>query len=587
MAANPLVKDFVTRVRAGLSITRDLTALPNWICENTRSPGDRNKPWSFEGHEFQRGILADPSTDLVIRKCAQVGLSEISVRMILGITSIYQGITAIFTLPTSSEAGLFAKGRFDPVISASPYLSENIERDTDNVSVKKIGQSFIYIRGTYTTRAAISIPASCLTSDEIDFSSQEALSAYTSRLGHTAEHQVIRRRFSTPTVTGFGVSQLFEESRQSWYGVRCDHCGKWETPRFLEDVVVPGYDRDLLDLEREDLLDSRYQFKNAYVRCPGCHSPLSTANLADPSKRMWIAAYPERDMAGYQVQPIDLIGIVPVYRTLKNIQNYARRADFFNFAVGAPYEDADTSFVKSAVLEAHQLQWVQPRANAAVNTVIGLDVGKTSHLVVARPAEGGKLHVLHVERIKSLTNETLPERVAQLYEWYGAKCLVIDAMPEFSLALGVMDRLPRAKAFACYFTGAKPALSFISDLNEEERVVKVDRNAVISDTARLVNGGKILFPRCPEQSHVIEHLCAIKRVKRPNAKGVEVETWINTGPDHYGFALFYARTAQQLLGYQLNRDLVPSLPLPTRARIGGNTQTQPANLGYLDRRLHG
>jgi hypothetical protein len=47
-----LSKDFLTRLKAGLSKARDLTELPRWVCENTRDPKDESKPFSFDGHEF-------------------------------------------------------------------------------------------------------------------------------------------------------------------------------------------------------------------------------------------------------------------------------------------------------------------------------------------------------------------------------------------------------------------------------------------------------------------------------------------------------------------------------------------------------
>ena len=205
-----LARSFIERVRAGLSGGVDLSRLSQWICRNTRHQKYPDRHWNFKEHEFQIGIVNDSSNDMVVKKCSQVGLSEVSVRSTLGMIDIKPNSTAIYTLPTGGFATTFVKSRFDPVITDSPELRQKMDPETDNTSLKRIGGSFLYIRGTFTQTAAISVPADILIHDEVDFSDPLTLTSFTSRLGHVKEEDVIRRRFSTPTVSGFGVSLPFE-----------------------------------------------------------------------------------------------------------------------------------------------------------------------------------------------------------------------------------------------------------------------------------------------------------------------------------------------------------------------------------------
>ena len=578
---------FLARVKAGISIGRDLSHLAQWLEENTRHPKDRSKPWSFAGHEYQIDILSDASNDLVAKKPAQVGFSEISVRAALGIIDIFQHSTAIYTLPTASDASLFAKSRFDPVIEASEELKAKVHKDTDNTSVKKIGDSFLFIRGTFTQRAAISIPADILIHDEVDFSDHDTLTSFTSRLGHVREEDIIKRRFSTPTVSGYGVSGLFADSKQYWRAVKCDSCFTWQIPVFLQDVIIPGYDNDIMKLEKEDLDDGRYDFDKSYVSCPSCHAPLTVANLADPSKREWVAKYPDMQRAGYQVQSFDLPQINTIRRTLRSIRDYKRKSDWVNFAIGQEYEDADTSFVKAAVERGQRLAWIEPHANAATGTVVGIDVGKTSWIVVGKQVSARQFNVLHHERVKTLEGDDLVRRAVEIFSWYGAEMLVIDAAPEWSQAKKVVSALPAGKAFACYYGSAqKPTMSHILDTDEEAGVVKVDRTSLISDTAKEMNAGNILMCRCPESPTMLAHLDVVKKIRRPNAKGIDQEVWVNSGdrPDHYAHALFFARAANYLLNYQFKESVVPALPLPAKVRIGGTSQENERPRSFLDRR---
>jgi hypothetical protein len=583
---DPLAKAFMTRVKAGLSKARDLSGLADWMVENTRHPKDNAKQWSFQDHEFQIGILSDPSNDLVVKKCAQRGLSEICVRMALGLIDIYQHSTAIYTLPTATDASLFAKGRFDPVINNSPELLARVDKDVDNTSMKKIGDSHLYIRGTFTQKAAISIPADILIHDEVDFSDPMTLTSFTSRLGHVKEEDIIKRRFSTPTVSGYGVSGLFDESTQCWRAAKCDHCGTWQIPKFLDDVVIPGFDGGVSNLEKDDLTDARFKINEAYISCPNCKGELTVANLADPEKREWVAGYPSATRAGYQVQSFDAPTIGPIPRTIRALSDYERKADWVNFAVGQDFQDAETSFVKEAVIASHNMEWVQPRINAAQGTVVGVDVGKTSWILVAKANSSGGLDVLHYERIKLQGTETLPGRVLELFTWYGAQRCVIDAGPEWTQALAVIEKLPAGKAFACYYKmPAKPMMAFV-DVDEDTHVVMADRTAIISDMAKKVNSGQMRFCRCPDQQTMIDHLDVIKRVRRRNAKGAEVDMWINSGnrPDHYGHALFFASIANNLLHYSPKVDVVPTLPLAGKVRIGGSTTSRDDRRSYLDRK---
>ena len=348
-----LARSFIDRVRAGMSTGVNLSHMSRWICNNTRHPKDVTKHWSFDEHEFQLDIVNDSANDMVVKKCSQVGLSEVAVRSTLGMIDVNPNSTAIYTLPTGGFATNFVKSRFDPVIDSSPELRLKVDPDTDNTSLKKIGGSFLYIRGTFTQTAAISVPADILVHDEVDFSDQTTLTSFTSRLGHVKEEDIIRRRFSTPTVSGFGVSLLFEQSTQNWYAVKCSHCETWQIPLFERDVVIPGFDGNVLkDLEKEDLTDPRYQFDHAYLECPKCKQELSVANLANPERRQWVAARPGHARSGYQVQPFDVPTINPVSRTLRALDDFDRKADWVNFKVGRDFQDSETSFIAEAVEQA-------------------------------------------------------------------------------------------------------------------------------------------------------------------------------------------------------------------------------------------
>lgn len=131
------------RMRVGASQATALDEISRWIEENTYIGG---KPYSYRNHEYQRRILDSTSREVVIRKCSQVGISEMSVRKALAMCGMIKDFTTIYTLPTASFAAILAKTRVNPVIQESPYLRE-ASNGTDSIEVKQFGTSFLYLKG--------------------------------------------------------------------------------------------------------------------------------------------------------------------------------------------------------------------------------------------------------------------------------------------------------------------------------------------------------------------------------------------------------------------------------------------------------
>ena len=169
------------RLQIGASQATALDEISRWISDNTYIGG---KPYSYLNHEYQKRILDSTAREIVIRKCSQVGISEMSIRRSLAMCGMIRNFVTIYTLPTATFAATIAKTRVNPVINESPYLKE-VCTGVDSVEVKQFGNSFLYLKGAASSNAPISIPADCLVHDELDFSDPEVISQYQSRLTHS------------------------------------------------------------------------------------------------------------------------------------------------------------------------------------------------------------------------------------------------------------------------------------------------------------------------------------------------------------------------------------------------------------------
>src|SRR5690625_46124 len=107
------------------------------------------RPYSFKDREYQEKILSDTSTEVVIRKPSQVGLTEATLRLALATCAIRDHYTIIYTLPTTTLVSLMFSPRVDQVIAESPKLRAMISHESvDNKSLKEIGSSKLYMQGS-------------------------------------------------------------------------------------------------------------------------------------------------------------------------------------------------------------------------------------------------------------------------------------------------------------------------------------------------------------------------------------------------------------------------------------------------------
>ena len=141
---NPL--EHFERIRLGANNVYGLSNLADWIVKYTFL---EDKPFSFNGHEYQKDVLLDESPNVYCVKAAQTGLTEVWARWIVAAACTQRNFTIIWTFPSSSDAERFTKARLDPMITASDEAKRMISKIVDSVELKQFGKNnFVYVRGT-------------------------------------------------------------------------------------------------------------------------------------------------------------------------------------------------------------------------------------------------------------------------------------------------------------------------------------------------------------------------------------------------------------------------------------------------------
>lgn len=196
-----------------------------WVVQNYIR-GERGDVLEFRKHSFLIDIFDDWTPVQTVRKASQIGFSTMEI-----IKSFWamknRGWNIIYTLPTFSDVSQFVPSKVNAIIGHNPILQE-WTRDKDTILQKKVGNSFIYYRGTQGNKSAehkiesgvgIMFTADLLIMDEADRSDQSSLQQYESRL--EASDYKGRWYFSNPTHPNTLTQQLWEKSDQKHWFIKC------------------------------------------------------------------------------------------------------------------------------------------------------------------------------------------------------------------------------------------------------------------------------------------------------------------------------------------------------------------------------
>ncbi len=564
MGAEQKLTDFANtilhRIKLAIDTNSALRNLSEWVSTYTKLNADTY--FSFKDHEMQIDIINDTSARQFIQKCSQVGASELSARKSCGITAISKGAHIIYAFPSSKLAAKFSTSRIQPMIDFSPMLSQIRNKNAKGSEMIGLGTSFLHFGGTTgAATGAISIPASYVIIDELDFCDQEVVGKYESRLKHAKEdaygHKGMVCKLSTPTIEDFGINKGFKTSDQKHYNVTCSCCETTFAPDYFRDIVIPGYTKNIIELTPEEVDSGNLNIDDAYMACPSCGNDV-WEDLCDPSRRQWIAKNPGAITSGWQIHPWDVPKVNSIPSILRQMGGYNNIADYYNFAIGIPYSDKNNSFLLGVIESGNYAKWLESKPNDDYRKYcVGVDVGKTSHITVGFKDVNGKLNVVYMERYLARKEKLLGERVVELVKAFKSSSIVIDSAPDFSVIHYVAKKFPYKTVLACEYTGNKPKGKLSNIVPKiDDNVVSAYRTGVLNDFLVLHNSGNVLYPNKSESmtidaeiKELKTNLTNIKKVRKLTDTGDYVETFVKTGKgnDHYAHSLTYLNIACTVL----------------------------------------
>src|SRR3990167_3243007 len=317
-----------------------------WIYVN-KAINERGNPLIFKEHKFLIQPFSDLSPSQVYQKSAQMGISIMMVLKTLWMAK-FMDFNIIYTLPTFEDVRNFVPSKVNPIIANNRKIASWI-RNKDAVETKKVGKSFIFYRGTFTSKEALMLSSDLNCYDEVDRSNQEIISAYSSRLKYSEFHG--EWFFSNPSAPTAGVGEKFYKSNQYHWFIK-PSCGHWQ----------------YLDWEKNV---EPCKGGKRYV-CEKCKKFIT----GDERKRgQWIAKYPSREIHGYWINQM-----MAPWLTCDQIayeEENRDRAYFYNFILGKPYIGSDIVIDTSLILSN-----VSNSLNSKTQCIMGVDQGLKKHFVI-------------------------------------------------------------------------------------------------------------------------------------------------------------------------------------------------------------
>ncbi len=170
-----------------------------------------------------------------VMKGVQIGMSEAGFNFV-GYTIHHSPGPMMYVMPTIDMAKKFSKTRIDPMVAASPALSEKIKparsRDSGNTMFEKeFDGGILVLTGANSGSGLRGLPVRCLVLDEVDGYPASAdedgdpVTLATDRTSTFTRRKIFK--LSTPTLKETSrIGPAFREGDQRYYHVKCDACGK-------------------------------------------------------------------------------------------------------------------------------------------------------------------------------------------------------------------------------------------------------------------------------------------------------------------------------------------------------------------------
>jgi hypothetical protein len=482
--------------------------------------------YELDGHEYQVDWLQCDFRKQVFKKAAQMTVTTTNIlkclhKMIYGYYK--QGVLYLF--PTEREVTDFSKGRFQPIISSNPQITQHVI-DTDTANIKRIGNSMLYLRGARSSQKIGGIKATSsqlkgIPVDHVIFDEEDEMSPSMIHLAlQRFSHSKIQweTHISTPSIPDYGVDRAYDNSDQR---VREIKCGKCNTYTCLE-LEFPDC---LIETSTGDVVKVCMKCKNEIY----------------PINGQWVAQYPSRseEFIGWWISQLNS-KYIKAKTILDSFLNppEGNLAEVYNSMLGMAYVSADNQLTKNDVYACCGKDAMSPRfltPSQQFTTCMGIDVAsKILHVIIGYPYGENRYKIVYIGRLPDFN------AVHDIAQRYNVGCAVVDSEPE-TREVRAFQEAESYKVFLCDY---QEKLRVPKKQDERQGLITVRRTEICDQSHNLVTGGKLELPRRnPEvEQYAFEMTNIAKVLEEDEFTGDKTYKYRKLGasrPDHYRHATNY------------------------------------------------
>jgi len=483
--------------------------------DNILTPKAEKLDWN--NHQYQLDIYTDPAQRMVIKKAAQIGITTYAMIKALWFADT-NDVSVIYTFPTAGDVLDFSRARINPMIQISPHLSRVVEK-VDSVALKQLGNSFLYFRGAWSERQAISVDSDFNIHDEIDFSKPDIIDMYQERMSHS-KHKLFLA-LSTPTIPAFGIDYLYNQSDMKEWFVECPTC------KLQQILKYPGSIEGGL--------------KEARYRCITCNGTISDD---DRRNGFWRATgTKDWGVSGYHITQL-----MAPWITAKEILRKKDKAetsptaqlsgirDFYNFVLGEAYGGENQPLNRDLLLSCIQHKFDLEAGGQY--TVMGVDQGDKLHVVVYTVGDNRDPRLIHAGVYDNF------DALSNLMEQYGVVFCLVDALPNKHSARTFMMQFLGKVYLVYYNNNQKEITKWYRDEETKEYRVIADKMETLDKMASYFQNRRAILPRLSSMLDLfIRHMCNWAKDKVEKPDGRVVFEYKKLGADHFTMASNYAMMA--------------------------------------------
>lgn len=529
-----LAKDLAARFSNKLA-RASVVSPSRWAEQYRFMEGDYNGPWSFKHFPWLRGMHNSLHEVNIGQKSAQMGYSETMLNLAFFNLDVLKR-HVLYIMPNARpDASDFSNRAINPAIDLSPHIKSMFVGGINNVGLRQVGQSNLYIRGSNARGGLKSIPASLLIFDE--FEEMERKNIKLAEARSDGQKYRLNWKVSTPTVPNRGINALFERSTKDYFYFPCPCCSKRITLKFPDNIVITSDDPDDPKLLKTHLI------------CNECKGVLPHEAKSDfLSKGEWVSSNPDRLMRGFYINQLYSSAADP-YRIAQMFLEAKRdptaEQEFYNSKMGLPHiiEGAQiTEEMFGSLIKGYEM--VDACRPGQIITM-GVDVNKTFNVEIDLwdVSESNPVDINSKAKCKVLWAGELTtiEEVADKMTDYNVNFCVIDAMPETKVATEFAYNF-YGRVRICRYNHFATARSVFA--GDKDIQVSVNRTAWLDQALGRFRNRSIYLPRNLPKDYARQIMAPI-RTPEKDTHGNLVYRYLHqdSQPDHYAHARNYAEIA--------------------------------------------